>query len=121
MFKFPVAANGGGAVREGKNSGVKCSSETIIAKSPNGDEGFVGNNREDVCLAGCQRHAQKRKKGDMGGTHGGTIGETDEDLMSGGDKIGTGSCGAKEMATVARVGNGAMGIDGIYPFYVTTK
>ena len=51
----------------------------------------------------------ERDKGGIGGLHGGTIGEADEDSMSGGDQIGTGSCGAKEMATAARVGDGAMG------------
>ena len=45
----------------------------------------------------------------MGGTHGGTIGEADEDSMSGGDRIETGSCGAKEMSTADRVGDSMMG------------
>ena len=45
----------------------------------------------------------------MGETHGGTIGEANKDSMSGGDRIGTGSCGAREMATAASVGNDAMG------------
>ena len=45
----------------------------------------------------------------MVGLHGGTIGEADEDSMSGGNQIETGSCGAKGMATTVRVGNGAMG------------
>ena len=31
----------------------------------------------------------------MGRTHGRTIGESNEDSMSGGDRIGTGSCGSK--------------------------
>ena len=62
-----------------------------------------------MCLSGCERHVQKTKKGDMGGPHGGTIGEADKDSMSGGDRIGTGSCGAKEMATTAIVGDDAMG------------
>ena len=41
--------------------------------------------------------------------HSGTIGEANKDSMSGGNWIGTGSFGAKEMATSVRVGNGAMG------------
>ena len=45
----------------------------------------------------------------MGGPHGGIIEETDEDSMSDGDRIETGSCGAKEMATADRLGNGVMG------------
>ena len=36
------AANGGGSVGEGETSGVKVSSETIVAKLPNGAERFVG-------------------------------------------------------------------------------
>ena len=87
--------NGGGAVREGNNSVVKCSSENISAEFHNGDEGSVGNIREDVCLAGCESHVRKRQKISMGGPHGGTIGKAEEDSMSGGDQIGTGSCGAK--------------------------
>ena len=51
-------------------------------------------------MAGCERHGQKNQKGGIGGPHGGTIGEAGEDSMSGGDRIGTGSCGAKEMDTV---------------------
>ena len=31
----------------------------------------------------------------MGGSHGGTIGEADEDSVSGGYQIGTWSCGVK--------------------------
>ena len=62
-----------------------------------------------MCLAGCERHVRKSQKGSMGGPHGGTIGEDDKDYMSGGDWIGTGSCGANEMDTVARVSDGAMG------------
>ena len=46
----------------------------------------------------------------MGGSHGGTIGEADEDSVSGGYQIGTWSCGVKEMATASRVGDGAMWI-----------
>ena len=42
IFRVSVAANVGGAVREGNNGGVKGSSETIVAKFPNKDEGFVG-------------------------------------------------------------------------------
>ena len=45
----------------------------------------------------------------MGGPHGGTIGWGDEYSMSVGDQIGTGSGGAKEMATADRVGDGVMG------------
>ena len=52
---------------------------------------------------------RKSQKGGIGGPHGGTIGKADKDSMSGGDQIGTGSCGAKEMATADRVRNGAMG------------
>ena len=37
----------------------------------------------------------KIQKGGIGGPHGGTIGEANEDSMSGGDHIGTGSCGGK--------------------------
>ena len=44
----------------------------------------------------------------MGGPHGGTIGEADDDYMSGGDRIGTGSCGAKEMASSTRVDDDVM-------------
>ena len=51
----------------------------------------------------------ENKKDGMGGPHGGTIGEANKNSMSGGNQIGTGSCGAKEMATVARVGNGTIG------------
>ena len=76
---------------------------------PNGDEGFVGKSRGDVCLAGCKRHVRKSQKGTIGGPHGGTIGKADKDSMSGGDQIGIESCGAKEIATAARVVNGAMG------------
>ena len=76
---------------------------------PNGDEGFVGKSRGDVCLAGCDRHVRKREKGGIGGPHGGTIGKADEDSISGGYQIVTGSCGAKEMATTAILGDGAMG------------
>ena len=46
-------------------------------------------------LAGCKRHVQKRQKGGMGGPYGGTIGEADKYVMSGGDGNGTGSFGAK--------------------------
>ena len=45
----------------------------------------------------------------MDGPNGGTIGEADKDPMSGGNRIGTGVCGAKEMATESRVGNDAIG------------
>ena len=62
-----------------------------------------------MCLAGYERHVRKRDKGGIGGLHGGTIGEADEDSMSGGNRIGTGVCGAKEMATETRVGNDAIG------------
>ena len=60
-------------------------------------------------MAGYERHVRKRDKGGIGGLHGGTIGEADEDSMSGGNRIETGSCGAKEMATADRFGNGVMG------------
>ena len=62
-----------------------------------------------MCLAGCERHVQKREKVGMGRPHGRTIWEDAEYSMCGGYRIGTGIFGAKEMATVARVGNGAMG------------
>ena len=62
-----------------------------------------------MCLAGCERHVRKSKQGGVGGLHGGTIGEDNEDSMSGGDRIGTGGVGAKEIATVARVRDGTMG------------
>ena len=57
----------------------------------------------------CERHVRKRQKGGMSGLHGGTIGKFDKDSMSGGDQIGIESGGAKEIATAARVVNGAMG------------
>ena len=107
VFGFSGAVNGGGAVGEGDTSGVKGSSETIFAKITNGDEGFLGNSRKYVCLAGCERHVQKKQKGGMGRSHGCTIGEDNKDYMSGGNKIGTGSCGSKEMATASRFGYGA--------------
>ena len=50
----------------------------------------------------------KIQKGGIGGPHGGTIGEDDKDSMIGGDWIGTGSFGAKEINSAARVGNGMM-------------
>ena len=62
-----------------------------------------------MCLSRYERHVRKSQKGGMGGPHGGTIREDDEDSMSGGYQIGTGSCGAKEMANAARFGDGAMG------------
>ena len=103
------AANGGEAVGEGDTSDVKGSSETIVSKFTNGYEGFVDKRREDVCLMGCKRHVPKRQKGSMGGPHGSTIGKADKDSIISGDQIGTGSYGAKEMATAARFGDGAMG------------
>ena len=109
VFRVSGAANGGGAVGEGDTNGVKGSSKTIFAKFPNGDEGFIVNSREDVCLEGSKRHVRKRQKGSMGETHSGNIGEADKDSMIGGEQIGTGSCGAKEMANVARFGYGAIG------------
>ena len=56
-------------------------------------------------LAGLQEACAEMGKG----RYGGTIGEADNDFMSGGGHIGTRSCGAKEMTTAARVGDGAMG------------
>ena len=45
VFRVSGAENGGGAVGEGDTIGVKGSIETIVAKFPNIDEGFLGNSR----------------------------------------------------------------------------
>ena len=60
-------------------------------------------------LGRMQEAFAEKSEGAYGVPHGGTIGEDYKDSISGGDQIGTGISGAKEMDTADRVGNGAMG------------
>ena len=63
VFRVSGAANGGGPVGEGNTSGVKGSSETIVAKFLNGDEGFFWKYQGRCVLGGLQEACAEKVKG----------------------------------------------------------
>ena len=83
------------------------SSEAVVAELPDGDECSILRSKESVGAAGGEREQGGREQCGMRCLHIGVIGQAEEDAIRGGDFVGAGSVGAKEMACATGVGDGS--------------